>query len=133
MCTCHSSLNWPALLPAGCCSLSRSHRWRHAASDIDRRRLEGAVRLLGGPHDDDLRTRLDLALLARRIGDDRRLGRDDDLFLSILVFDHDLLAIHAGHRGINGGIRHRAARTQVPGTMTLASAAHAFEEDVDGD
>src|SRR5664280_208152 len=68
---------------------SASHRRRDPAADIDGRRRVAAVRLLLRAHDDDLRTRLDFTQLARRIGNDRRVFRDNHLFLAVLVFHND--------------------------------------------
>src|SRR5262249_3822254 len=68
-----------------------SHRRGDAAPDVDRGRLQRAVRLLGRAEDDDVRAGLELGLLARRIGDDRGARRHDHLLLAFavarLVFD----------------------------------------------
>src|ERR1700730_7819993 len=84
----------------------RSVRYEVAAADIDARRLERSVRLLGGSRDGDAGARLELALVADDIGDDLRIRSDDDLLLAILVLEHHDLAVHAGHRGVDRCIGH---------------------------
>src|SRR6266571_3595875 len=64
---------------------------------IDARRLQAAVRLLFRRGDEDLCSGLDLAFVARDIGDDRGLRRNHDFVVAILVFHGQRLSIDAGH------------------------------------
>src|SRR5512132_570188 len=88
-----------------------SHR-RHEAvtADIDTRRRQRPIWLLGCTVDDKVSTRLKLALVARSGGDNRRIGRNNHLLLPILVLDHDRRAIDGGYHRVHDRIGHGAAR-----------------------
>src|SRR5215468_4819076 len=110
-----------------------SHRRREVAADVDRRREQRAVGLGLRGEDDDLRARLDLGLVARRISHDRRRRRNENLLLAVLVLDRDRLPIDAGHDGVDRGVGHGAPGLQVPLAEAFAGAALRFAEDMDGD
>src|SRR5436190_17829847 len=67
---------------------ARSH-WRSEAVSavVHARRLQRAIRELLRCPDENFRSRLELALVARRVGDNGRIGRNDQLLLALLVFD----------------------------------------------
>src|SRR5215510_593798 len=114
-----------------------SHRRRETAADIDGGRLQRAVRLLVGAEDDDGGARLEFTLVARRIGDDRDVLRNDDLLLvglvARLVLDGDNPAFDASGDRLHGGIGHGGAGPQIPWAVTFAGPALRLAEDMDGD
>ena len=74
-------------------SAHKSHRRREAIlAIVDTRSLQRPIGLLFGRNDEDLDPWLEVALVTGRKGDDRGLGRNDDLLLSVLV-------LHAQRRG----------------------------------
>src|SRR6266849_10321880 len=68
------------------------------AADVDAVCLQRAVGLLGCSEHGEPRARLEIALAADLVTDDRRARRNDDLLLAVLVFDYDRRAIDAGDR-----------------------------------
>src|ERR1700730_2444858 len=103
-----------------------------AAADIDARGGVRAVRTLVRRRNRDVGARLELALVADHIVDDRRIGSDDDLLLAVLVLEHDDLAVHAGDRGVDRRIGRRGVGP-VPGPESLADAALRLGENVHAD
>src|ERR1700730_9316064 len=103
-----------------------------AAADIDARGGVRAVRTLVRRRNRDVGARLELALVADHIVDDRRIGPDDDLLLAVLVLEHHDLAVHARHRGVDGRVRHRGVGP-VPRPKALADAALRLGEDIHAD
>src|SRR5215813_9439021 len=81
--------------PARICSTSE--RPTAVLADIDPRRGEGAVRLLGCRQDGELLAGLEIALAADLIAHDVRVGRHDDPLLAFLVL-HDEARLPAGTR-----------------------------------
>src|SRR4029078_9455048 len=89
--------------------VSYSHRRRDAIpADRDRGGIERAVVLLVCGADEDLGSRLELALVAGNVGDYHRLGYDHDLLLSLLVLEGDLVPVHTFDRLRYGGVGHGA-------------------------
>src|SRR5262249_40520688 len=112
--------------------MAASHRRGEAvAADRDGGGFEGAVVLLGGAGDEDLGSGLELVLIAGDIGDDHRLGRDDDLLFPVLVLERDLVAVHALHHLRHGGVGHGAVGHQIPRPKALAGAAQRLGKDMD--
>src|SRR5262249_31753598 len=109
-----------------------SHGRRDAvAADRNGGGFEGAVVLLVGGSDEDLRAGLELALVTGDVGHDHRLRRDDDLLFSLLVLERDLVALHTFYHLRDGGVGHGAVGRQVPRPVALAGAAHRLGEAVD--
>src|SRR5262249_14738508 len=109
-----------------------SHRGLEAAADIDVLGHDRAVRLLLRLHDDDLRARLELVLVARRDRRDNGVGTDDHLLLTLLVFHGERLAVLAGDLGADEGVGHGAAGLGVPRAVPVGHhAALGRQEDVD--
>src|SRR6266704_4306337 len=77
-------------------------RHNAVAADVDAACLQRAVRLLGCREHGEPRARLEIALAADLVTDDRRVRRNDDLLLAVLVFDHQRRAIDAGNRRAGG-------------------------------
>ena len=92
--------------------------------------LQRAVRLLDRGGDEDRRAGLQLAHLARHVDDDRRIGGDDDLLLSVLVLQRQHLAVARGGGLLDIAVGHRARRLQVPAAMPVTGATHRLGEDV---
>src|SRR5262249_34371528 len=86
--------------------------------------FERAVVLLVGGSDEDLRARLELALVTGDVGHDHRLRHDHDLLFPLLVLERDFVALHPFHHLRDGGVGHGAVGHQIPRPMTLAGAAH---------
>src|SRR5947207_2029534 len=108
-----------------------SHRRSNAvAADGDGRRFERPVLLLIGGSE-NFGARPEFALVGRHKGHDGRVLRDHDLLLSVLVFQPDLVALHALYHLRDRGIGHSAVRRQVPWTMAFAGAAHGLRENMD--
>src|SRR5262245_29027724 len=76
---------------SGTCALLRH---RPVATDVDARRSERTVFLLGGGQHRERRARLQIGLAADLVADDRHAWRYDDLLLPVLVFDHHARAVH---------------------------------------
>ena len=95
--------------------------------------VEAAVRLLGGCQYRKRRAGFEIVHAADRIAHDRHIGPDDDVLLSVLVFDGDDRTVHAGHRRANRTVCHRTVRRAVPRPEAFTGAAHRFGEDVNLD
>src|SRR5258705_3130806 len=107
------------------------HRWREAVlPEVYARRLECSISPLLRRGDEDLGPRLELALVARHVGDDRGSRRKDDLLFAILVLDRQHVAIDAADDLLDICVGHGALGTQVPRTMPLAGSAHRFGKDM---
>src|SRR5262245_45913447 len=68
------------------------------APDIDAGGFERAVGLLGRGDDIDIGPGLELVLAADHVSADHGIGPDDDLLLTILVFDRDHLTVDSADR-----------------------------------
>src|SRR6267378_1928708 len=80
------------------------------AADVDAVRLQRAVRLPGRGEHREPRARLEVALAADLVTDDRRARRNGDLLLAVLVFDYDRRAIDARDlRACRASVRGRCA------------------------
>ena len=69
-------------------------------------------------------------MIARHVSDDRRVGRDDDFLLPVLVLDREILTVDADDAGLDRGVGHSAARPQIPRPMPFAGTSHGLREDV---
>src|SRR5258707_15118173 len=86
-----------------------SHRWREPVlAEVHARRLKRSIGLLLCRGDENLHPRFKLTLVARRIGDDRSIRRDDHLLFSLLVFQGQRLPVDPGDNVVNIGVRHGA-------------------------
>src|SRR5262249_48060033 len=88
-------------------------------ANTDGGRRPWSIRLFGCFEDDDLGSRLKLAVVAWSVGNNRRVGRNDDFLFSVFVLDQDVLAVDAGHRRLDDRIGHGAARLQIPRAMPV--------------
>src|SRR5262249_49064592 len=77
-----------------------------AAPDVDAACPERAVWLLGGGVDGDIGAGPELALVADEVSVDPGIGPDDDLLLTVPIFDRHDLAVDAGDRRVDGRIGH---------------------------
>src|SRR5690242_2702916 len=107
-----------------------SHRRRGIAPDIDARGRQRAVRLLGRRADEHFCARLEVSLVARRVGHDRAFRSDHDLLLAVLVLEMDLVLADRCHL-LDRRIGHGALGLEIPRPVALAGAAHGLGEDVD--
>src|SRR6516165_1888757 len=108
-----------------------SHRWPEPVlAVIDARSLKRSVLLLLRSGDEDFRPRRDLAFVARHISNDDGVGGDEDLLLSVLVFQGQQLSIDSGRRLFDIGVGHRTLWSEIPGVAPFARSAHRLGEDM---
>src|SRR6185437_7613632 len=113
--------------------IGTSHRGRQPASNIHCFCQDRPVRLLVPAEDDDLRAGLEFAGVALGRGRDRRLRRDDDRLLPVLVFDLERFAVLGGDGALDIGIGHGAARPRIPRAGAVRhDAALRRQEDMNG-
>src|SRR5450830_320603 len=90
---------------------SQSHRRSEPVlAVIDARGLKRSVRLLLRGGDEKFCSRRDLAFVARHISYDHGVRRDEDLLLSVLVFQGQRLSIDTRHGLFDIGVGHRTLR-----------------------
>src|SRR3981081_4149559 len=107
----------------------KSHRRSEAIlAIVDTRSLQRPIGLLFGRNDEDLDPWLEVALVTGRKGDNRGIGRDDNLLLSILVFKRQRLPVDPRHSLFDVGVGHRALWPNIPRIVAFAGAAHRFRE-----
>src|SRR5262249_58383480 len=71
---------------------------------------------------------------ARRVAGDRRVGWHDDILFTVFVFDQQILAIFAGDRCRDIGVRHSAPRHAIPRSEAIwHDAALRIHENVNSD
>src|SRR5262249_30711780 len=91
--------------------------------------LQRSVRLLLCGEDEDLDPRLEVALVAWLGSNDRRVRRNDDFLLLVLVLHSQHLAVDPGDCLRDRGIRHRALRPRIPRPVPLAGSALSLREN----
>src|SRR5262245_65480184 len=83
---------------------------------------ERSIRLLLCGGDEDLGSNLEVRGTSRRIARDRYAGGHGDFFLTVLVFDQQILAILPGNGRRDIGIGHRASGPAIPTALAVRHA-----------
>src|SRR5262252_8479765 len=99
----------------------RLHRRRKAIlAIVDTRGQQRPVGLLGRGRDEDLYPGLEIALVARRKGDDHGPSRHYDFLLADLVLQGQRLAVDPGHGLFDVGVGHGTFWLQIPWAISFA-------------
>src|ERR1700761_4988281 len=85
-----------------------SARHDAVAADVDPTDVEAAVRLFHGSDHRERRARLERTFIADLVAHDRHIRTDDDLLLTVLVFDGDDRPRDPGDRGADRTVGHGA-------------------------
>src|SRR5271155_3831461 len=114
-----------SLLMASDPSVVALHRRREPIlAEIHTCGLQCSIRLLRRRGDEYLGSRHEFTPVAHDIGDNRRIRRDDDLLLSVLVLQCERLPIDPGDRLLDVGVRHGALGPKIPRAVPFTGAAH---------